>query len=179
MRYVLPLSVLAAIGIVFALSEFTLSGQTKEGCLDQPRIPNYTFAEMRKIDDCTRELDAVKGRQVTFSSAFDDVRVAVWKGEVDVFAAADRVVELARVNSPVYLKVAAERFPDLSERERVLILMTGVLAVEVKFQRWQALSSQERLEEILCELSVSPEMNPQLDRELSTTLACVPNTPCR
>lgn len=169
MKYVIfgALALLTVLGLTFAFGNLSLP-EPQRGPTAGPRVPSYSWAEMREIEQRSEQLEVGIRQTREFHLFFREIRDELWAKKLQLGEAADRVVVKARELSPVYLKAALSRYPDLPERHAVELAILLYLSTELEICRGEPPCSAEALEQLYCETFASSEMTPELERALST-----------
>src|SRR5262249_23476281 len=80
-----------------------------------PEAPAYPPPDLDDIRQEGERLDGLREAVFRFSAERCRMKEALLSGTVTLAEAADRLVESARRDSPVFLQRAADRFPGLSQ----------------------------------------------------------------
>jgi hypothetical protein len=158
-KYLFPTGMLLIAGVAFALTFGNLdlpwgesSGRT------QTMIPEYTLADILAIQAEAESLNHICQRAFRFHRTLEETKVELWAERLSLAKAADRVIAAAERDSPRFLRALANRFPGISIREKVALVLLGHLTARKVGSAEQA-SVPEALR---CELVSWPGVHPTL-----------------
>src|SRR5437867_221706 len=128
MKYLVTLLIVLGVFIAVALTPWVSGMEDDEQYA--PRIPAYSWAEMRAIGEQAERTKAKARGVFRFHDRLQDVKSDLRAGTISLVEAADILHAVAARDNPAFLKSLEWDMPDSPLREKFALLLLGHLREE-------------------------------------------------
>jgi len=156
-KYLLPYLIVfgALVGLAFAHWE---PGSGLDEKRNVTRLPDYTWEEMRAIDEEAARVEERARGVFRCHSFLEEIKDQLRAGKLSLADAADALHEAARRDNSGFLRSLDWGFPDSAFREKFALVLLGHLREELRGGAVPGMKVHI-LEELSCDLTAWPEVS--------------------